>query len=144
MDDGIGGGNEVFEKALEKLQKVLPFGQREYGKFRFIGLGDEQLPDNSIRISQGEYIHKIDPINIAKNRRVQKDDTATEQEAQDLQALCGSLQYAAAHSRPDLAAKVSFFQKSIPHAKVQHLLDLTADLNTPVALAPSFQHLFST
>jgi hypothetical protein len=67
--------------------------------------------------------HKIDPINIAKNRRVQKDDTATEQEAQDLQALCGSLQYAAAHSRPDLAAKVSFFQKSIPHAKVQHLLD---------------------
>ena len=81
------------------------------------------MPDNSIRISQGEYINKIDPINIAKNRRVQKDDNATEQEVQDLRALCGSLQYAAVHSRPDLAAKVSFLQKSIPQAKVQHLLD---------------------
>jgi hypothetical protein len=123
VDDGIGGGNEVFEKALTKLHKILPFGQREYRKFKFTGLDIEQLPDNSIRISQGEYINKIDPINIAKNRRVQKDDNATEQEVQDLRALCGSLQHAAVHSRPDLAAKVSFLQKSIPQAKVQHLLD---------------------
>ena len=56
VDDGIGGGNEVFEKALAKLHKILPFGQREYRKFKFTGLDIEQLPDNSIRISQGEYI----------------------------------------------------------------------------------------
>eukprot|EP00435_Cladocopium_sp_Y103_P014044 s1565_g3.t1 len=123
VDDGIGGGNQEFEKALTQLQKVLPFGQREYRKFRFTGLDIEQLPDNSIRISQAEYLQKIDPINVNKTRRSQKESPANAQEIQDLRALCGSLQYAAVHSRPDLAAKASFLQKSIPSATVQTLLD---------------------
>eukprot|EP00435_Cladocopium_sp_Y103_P067027 s232_g29.t1 len=55
VDDGIGGGNENFEKALEKLQKTLPFGTREYGKFKFTGLDIEQLPDGSIKVNQGSY-----------------------------------------------------------------------------------------
>ena len=50
MDDGLGGGNENFEKALEKLQKSLPFGTREYSKFKFTGLDIEQLPDFSIKV----------------------------------------------------------------------------------------------
>ena len=129
VDDGIGGGNEVFEQALEKLQKVLPFGQKERRKFRFTGLDIEQLPDHSIRVSQGEYVHKIDPINVSKSRRVQKDEPANEQEVQDLRGLCGSLQYAAVHSRPDMAAKVSFLQKQIPKATVSTLLDANRVLN---------------
>ena len=60
VDDGIGGGNQRYEHALQELQKVLPFGQREYRKFWFTGLDIEQLPDNTMRISQEEYIHKID------------------------------------------------------------------------------------
>ena len=38
VDDGIGGGNVHFEKALEQLQKTLPFGTREYRKFRLQAL----------------------------------------------------------------------------------------------------------
>eukprot|EP00435_Cladocopium_sp_Y103_P060282 s1270_g22.t1 len=34
VDDGIGGGNENFERALSKLEKNLPFGSREYGHCR--------------------------------------------------------------------------------------------------------------
>eukprot|EP00435_Cladocopium_sp_Y103_P068308 s1190_g31.t1 len=49
VDDGIGGGNQNFEKALEKLQRTLPFGTREYGNFKFTGLDIEQLPDYSIK-----------------------------------------------------------------------------------------------
>ena len=59
VDDGIGGGNQRYEEALRKLQETLPFGQREFRKFRFTGIDVEQLPDNSIKLSQGEYIHKI-------------------------------------------------------------------------------------
>eukprot|EP00435_Cladocopium_sp_Y103_P005105 s4875_g1.t1 len=123
VDDGIGGGNHRYEAALDQLQKVLPFGTREYGKFRFTGLDLEQLPDYSIKISQSEYIHKIPSLEISKTRRSERDASATAQEVQSLRALCGSLQYAAVHSRPDIATKVAFMQKSIPQAKVHDLLE---------------------
>ena len=95
VDDGIGGGNQRYEEALNQLQKVLPFGSREYDKFRFTGLDLEQLPDYSIKISQEDYVHKIPALEIPKVRRSEKDVPATPQEIQALRALCGSLQYAA-------------------------------------------------
>jgi hypothetical protein len=59
VDDGIGEGNEQFERALQQLEKNLPFGSREYGSFKFTGLDIEQLPDHSIKVNQGKYIHKM-------------------------------------------------------------------------------------
>jgi hypothetical protein len=44
-------------------------------------------------------------------------------EVQHLRQLCGSLQYAAVHTRPDLAAKVGSLQSMVTRGKVQHLLD---------------------
>ena len=123
VDDGIGGGNQRYEAALEKLQQVLPFGSREYGKFRFTGLDLEQLPDYSIKISQSDYVHKIPSLEIPKVRRNEKDSIADAKEIQALRALCGSLQYAAVHSRPDIATKVAYIQKCIPRAKVSDLLE---------------------
>ena len=123
VDDGIGGGNHNFEKALEKLQKSLPFGSREYGKFKFTGLDIEQLPDFSIKVNQGRYIHKISPIDISKLRRNELDSPVSNQELQQLRGLCGSLQYAAVHSRPDVATRVAYLQRSIPSATVETLLE---------------------
>eukprot|EP00435_Cladocopium_sp_Y103_P048172 s436_g14.t1 len=136
VDDGIGGGNQRYEAALEQLQKVLPFGSREYGKFRFTGLDLEQLPDYSIKISQGDYITKIPALEIPKPRRTEKDSLATASEIQGLRALCGSLQYAAVHSRPDIATKVAFIQKAIPNAKVSDLLEA----NRVLKEAKEFSH----
>ena len=123
VDDGIGGGTTTFDKALERIQKHLPFGQREYKKFRFTGLDMEQNPDYSIRVSQSEYLQKIDPIDIPKPRRKDEQSSITPAELQQLRALCGSLQYAAVHSRPDIAAKVAFLQKKIPKAMVSDLME---------------------
>ena len=122
VDDGIGGGNNRFEEALRKLQNKLPFGSREHQKFKFTGLDIEQLPDFSIKVSQKNYVMKINPIDIPKTRRQEKDSPVTSQELQELRGLCGSLQYAAVHSRPDIATKVAHLQKSIPNARVEHLL----------------------
>ena len=123
VDDGIGGGNSRFEAALERIQKHLPFGNREYGKFKFTGLTIEQQADFSIRINQKDYIHQIDPIDVPKLRRKEPEAKVTSNELQHLRALCGSMQYAAVHSRPDIMAKVSFLQKRICDAKVQDLLE---------------------
>ena len=43
-------------------------------------------------------------------------------EVQSLPQICGNLQYAAVHTRPDLAAKVGELQASIPRAQVEHRL----------------------
>ena len=153
VDDGLGGGNENYENALKELQKVLPFGQREYRKFRFTGLDIEQLPDNSIKISQEEYINKIEPIQIPKSRRSEKGSNALASEVHDLRALCGSLQYAAVHSRPDMAAKVAFIQKNICSATVSTLLEAnrvlaeaqqTADTSIMVRPLPLSQVTFAS
>ena len=73
VDDGIGGGNQNFESAIKQVSKVLPFGSHDRLKFRFTGLDIEQLPDFTIRVHQGEYIHKIPPIDVPKNRRSDRD-----------------------------------------------------------------------
>ena len=123
VDDGIGGGNARFDQVVRELSKVLPFGSHEKQKFKFTGLDIEQLPDFSIRINQGEFIEKIPPIDIPKIRRSERESMANPHEVQQLRALCGSLQYAAVNSRPDLAAKVSMVQKSICKATVESLLE---------------------
>ena len=123
VDDGIGGGNARFDQVVKELSKVLPFGFHDRQKFKFTGLNIEELPDFSIRVNQGEFIHKIPPIDIPKNRRSERDSIASPHEIQQLRALCGLLQYAAVNSRPDLAAKVSMVQKSICKATVESLLE---------------------
>ena len=50
VDDGIGGGGPRFNKALESLQRKLPFGNCEYRKFKFTGLTIEQREDFSIKV----------------------------------------------------------------------------------------------
>lgn len=123
VDDGIGGGNARFDQVVKKLSKVLPFGSHDKQKFRFTGLDMEQLPDFSIRTNQGGFVEKIPPIDIPKTRRSEKESMANPHEVQQLRALCGSLQYAAVNSRPDLDAKASMVQKSICKATVESLLE---------------------
>ena len=123
VDDGIGGGGPRFNKALENLQRKLPFGNREYRKFKFTGLTVEQREDFSIKVGQKDYVHQIEPIDVAKIRRKEPESPVTSQEQHQLRALCGSLQYAAVHSRPDMMAKVSFLQKSICKARVKDLME---------------------
>ena len=123
LDDGIVGGNQRFNQALERVQRKLPFGNREFRKFKFTGLKIEQREDHSILINQGEYVHQIDPIDIPKIRRKEVESKITSHELQQLRALCGSLQYAAVHARPDIMAKVSFMQKKVCSAEVKDLIE---------------------
>ena len=122
VDDGIGGGNQRFEQALERIQKKLPFGNRESGRFKFTGLMIEQRADYSASVSQEEYVHQIDPIDIPKLRRKDLESKVTSNELQQPRGLCGSLQYAAVHSRPDIMAKVSYMQR-ICSAEIKDLIE---------------------
>lgn len=120
---GLGEETKGLKKAFIQLEKHLPFGNRENQSFKFTGLVLEQREDHSIRINQADYLHRIEQIDVAKIRRKEAEEKVTESELQQLRALCGSLQYAAVHSRPDIMAKVSFLQKRICDARVKDLME---------------------
>ena len=106
----------------EETPRNFTLWKPRIGKFKFSGLDVEQLPDFSIKISQENYINKINPIQIPKARGAENDSPITSHELHLLRGLCGSLQHVAVHSRPDIATKVACLQKGITTATVDTLL----------------------
>ena len=123
VDDGIGGGNELYQERIKLLEKKFPFGSHKTQAFTFTGIEVTQQGDNSIHLSQSAYVRKIKPIAIDVNRKTQINSTVTDKEKLALRGLIGSLQYASTNTRPDLASKLSFLQSAINSATVDTLLE---------------------
>lgn len=87
------------------MQKVYDFVAYYEKEFGFCGVHYKQWEDYSIAMDQVGYLQKIEPIEVPRSRRSEPESEVSEPERQQLRRLCGSLQYAAAHTRPDLAAK---------------------------------------
>ena len=123
VDDGIGGGDSYFTKIIQELRSIYNFGSYEEGEFNFTGIHFRQWLDGSIEMEQSSYVEKIAPIHVPRERRLHSNASLTPEEVKELRRLNGSLQYAAVHTRPDLAAKVGFLQTRINKGQVQHLLE---------------------
>ena len=122
VDDGLCGGNDYFQRQIQKLEKKFPFGSRKSQNFVFTGIEMTQHNDHSITMSQENYVTKINPIHIQPQRKANLELAVTERERQDLRALIGSLQYASVNTRPDLASRLSFLQSAINQATVDTLI----------------------
>ena len=103
VDDGIGGGDSHFREVLEKLRAKYSFGSFEEGSFVFTGIRVHQWDDMSIELDQIDYIEKIDPIQIPRDRRREPESLIDENERKRFRQLIGSLQYAAVHTRADIS-----------------------------------------
>ena len=123
VDDGLCGGDQFFEEQISKLESKFPFGAKKSQSFTFTGIEMQQLPNHNIILSQEKYITKIEPIHIEPKRRAREDLPVTEAEKLSLRAIIGSLQYAAANTRPDLASRLSHLQSAINSAKVSTLTE---------------------
>ena len=123
VDDGIGGRDKYFGEVIERLRGIYEFGAYNEGQFEFCGVKHFQWDDGSIEMEQSSYIQKISPVEIPRNRRQDPKSSLTDTETQMLRQICGSLQYAAVHTRPDLAAKVGELQAAIPKGRIDHLLN---------------------
>jgi len=130
VDDGIHGGDEYFHEQISKLEAKYPFGSKKSRSFTFTGIDLHQNTDNSIELSQSQYIKNIQPITIKPERRSQEDAAVTEEERHHLRGLIGSLQYAAVHTRPDLTSSLSTLQSQINHAKISTLIMANKTLHT--------------
>lgn len=122
VDDGLCGGNERFLTKLRLLEKQFPFGSHKLKNFTFTGIEMNQGADKTIHLSQSHYVRAIEPIVISRERRAQEQEAVTETERHSLRALVGSLQYAAVHTRPDLAARLSMLQSQVNSATVNTLI----------------------
>lgn len=123
VDDGLGGGDSYFSSIIQKLREIYHFGSYDEGDFEFCGVRYRQWDDGSIEMDQIEYLKKVEPIDVPRSRRMIPDDPVSEWERQQLRRLCGSVQFAAVHTRPDLAAKVGQLQSLVTKAQVKHLLE---------------------
>ena len=123
VDDGLGAGDDTFNRAIQQLEARYPFGSKLQDDFTFTGIHIHQNWDGSIELDQQKYIEDIPPINIDRSRRTTPEELITEKERQALRGLVGSIQYAATNTRPDLSAKLSFLQAKINSAQVKDLLD---------------------
>lgn len=121
VDDGIGGGDEVFEEKIRILESKYPFGSKKTGTFTFTGIDLCQHGDHSIAMNQSAYVRKIQAISIEPNRKTLEQEPVTETERLALRGLIGSLQYAAINTRPDLSSKLSFLQSAINTATISTL-----------------------
>ena len=119
VDDGIGGGVEVF---LE-VRAAFEIGSFEKRSFVFTGISLNQWDDGSIEMDQNKYIEKISPIQIPKMRRQEPSSPLSPDEVSAVRSLVGAIQYAAVHTRPDIAARVGELQSGVPKATVQLMLD---------------------
>lgn len=121
VDDGIAGGNQEFRNMLKRLEQRFKFGAFDRGEFVYTGIRFRQWDDGSIEYDQRAYIEKIKPIPIPKERRLQLQAEVTPSERTQYRSLVGALQYAAVHTRPDLAAKISELQTRSTKCKVEDL-----------------------
>ena len=122
VDDGLGGGDAVFAKAIDQLEARFPFGSKRQRSFVFTGIQVNQDSNGDIRLNQTEYIKDITGIEIPRERRKEPQNAANDKEIQALRGLIGSLQYAASNTRPDLSRRLSLLQAKIPRATVGDLL----------------------
>ena len=130
VDDGIHGGDGYFQKQISKLEAKYPFGSKKSRKFTFTGIDLQQNPDNSIELSQSQYVRNIHPISIKPERRAEETEPVTEEERHLLRGLIGSLQYAAVHTRPDLTSSLSNLQSQINRATISTLIMANKTLHT--------------
>ena len=123
VDDGLCCGSAIFHKRLAELEAKYPFGSKRSREFTFTGLKIVQQKDQSIWVSQEQYVKDIHPITIPKERRQTPNDPVNETERQSLRALVGSLQYAAVNTRPDLCSKLGWLQSQINKCTISTLLE---------------------
>ena len=137
VDDGIGGGDACFGKVIEQLRGIYSFGSYDEGEFVFTGIRFRQWDDGSIEMDQTTYLEKIMPIHVSRDRRHRLEDPLNASEVHELRRLNGSLQYAAVHTRPDIAAKVGFLQSMVTKGRVKHLLEANKVLHEAKSYAVS-------
>ena len=118
VDDGLcAGKGRQFDQALTRLYDRLPI-KGQTGSTTFSGRYIEQKEDCSFVVSQPSYLKDVAPIEIAKERKKQKDSPVTASEKTAFRSLVQKLAWPSRTTNPLLAFEVSNFQQTVEQATV--------------------------
>ena len=121
VDDTITGDTgEAYAQAISKLKSRFPYRKWRVGSGEFCGVMYTQTLE--ISYQQSEYARHLRPISMTKEKRQDREASATDREINALRALNGAANWLSGQTRPDLAVQTSFSQQCFPEPKVQDLL----------------------
>ena len=103
VDDLIYGGTPKWhETVMRQIAKIFKISRHESGIFRFIGMSIYQRV-NDIQIDQSGYVNSLQEIEISPERLKLKHSLLDSDEKSILRSKVGQVQYAASHTRVDMA-----------------------------------------
>ena len=107
VDDQLWGGTHNFEeKVIKELRRTFDISCEHDSAFKYVGIELSQGDDYSICINQNKYIEGILPIELHKERKLQKDAELTMSEKRQFRGLIGQLNWISGMSRPDISFEV--------------------------------------
>ena len=125
VDDLVGCGDpqdQYFIDVKKKLQEIFTFREWQDGnKLEYCGSQIDCEKDEVIVLKQEEYIHKVKPIPITKERLRDTSLAVTEKERSLLRGLIGGLQWPATQSAPHLQVGISQLAGETSRATIETL-----------------------
>ena len=125
VDDLVGCGDpqdQYFIDTKKKLQEIFTFREWQDGnKLEYCGSQIDCEKDDVIMLKQEEYIHKVKPIPISKERLTDTSQAVTEKKRSLLRGLIGGLQWPATQSAPHLQVGISQLAGETSRATIETL-----------------------
>ena len=124
-------GSQFSSEIVERLRKRFPFGtwQRVCEQPAGVSYCGKEIKvvtcegETQITPAQNGFIDgRLQPMEVSKDRRVQPEACATDEERNNYRSIVGSLQWLVTQSHPDLAFEVNQLQKRISDLRVYDLI----------------------
>ena len=123
VDDFLWGGNAEFEiNIVSKLRNHFKVREQNCDIFKYIGMNIQQ-GDSEIIIHQNEFCKTLQPIEIVKERRRDREMLCNDLEKEQFRSLIGQLGWLCTNSRPDLSYDVLELSCKVNKPKVGDIFD---------------------
>lgn len=128
-DDMIHGGDELHQEKMEEIKKRYKLGKFQFDEGKFTGKMFRKDPDGSIFVWQPNYADSINKIEIDKERKKHRYTMCDEKEVSLLRTALGALSWLSKETRPELSGRVALLQQSMPHPRIQDLVEANLLIN---------------
>lgn len=125
VDDFLftGPRNDVeWEGILKAIQQEYAWGEWQEKKFVQCGVQIEEMPDNSYKLSQPQYMEKVKEIPVNASRRKERNAKTSEHEQTQLRGALGALSWHAQQVAPHISAEVGLLLSEVKVSTVETLL----------------------
>ena len=106
VDDFVlAGTNEWLTNVVGAVMKAFEISSSAQGSFCHLGLQVVQTA-KEVLVDQNDYLQDLEPIQLSRQRQLQKDEKLDKSEIKELRALAGKLIWLSTNTRPDIAFEV--------------------------------------